>query len=104
MKCSDCETVCDDCGTALTLKNAPYSRIVQIVLAPGWWVVYKNSEGKGYFRDRLIGWGLTVDGDIHALDTDVHGVVENALEASQFQTLWHEDMTMPHCRDTGEAF
>ena len=66
-------------------------RIVQIIPGGGWRVAYGLPTG--YLGDieahsyPVLAWGLTESGQVVPLETDIHGFVQNATEASNFISL-----------------
>lgn len=57
-------------------ENHNPERLVQIMPAPGWKLLFGGNDEDSAYLSPLMGWGLTAAGDIVTLDTDCTGWTE----------------------------
>lgn len=71
-------------------------KIVQIIPAIGWRVLYAEDDGTGYYVD-LVCWALVENGNIEPIDTDSTGYVDYLCrESLNFVGIYGPSETHTH--------
>lgn len=73
---------------------ADESAVVALIPGDGWRVAFSDDDGQEWSQ-RLVGWGLRVDGCVVPLDTDSGGIVEDLTATGGTWHVYHPDEAKP---------